>query len=156
MNSPNIVICGRREDPFARVHRSLLDDKRLSWKAKGIVAYLLSKPPAWKLRVADIVKHGEDGARAVRNGLNELRDLGYAEYIQPRNGGQFREGTWKISDSPIFSPRCAFAHSVNSHASKKECSKNKKPSPSSPKTGCINERELGSKIIGNFPRDPKE
>lgn len=116
-------------DPFARIPHTLLTDSRLSWKAKGILAYLCGKPDGWKMRVADLVKQGTDGKSAVRAALDELRAHGYAEYVQPRaSKGAFLEGEWKISDSPIFSPLTDFRDAEKPDAgnrdhSKKELSK---------------------------------
>jgi len=121
-----------RQDPFARIPHTLLEDERLSWKAKGICAYLCGKPDGWKMRVTDLVRNGTDGKAAIRAALNELREFGYAEYIQPRAvKGVFSEGVWKISDTAIFrreSPRTDFRDTDkpdadNRHLSKKEVSK---------------------------------
>ena len=116
-------------DPFARIPNELLSDARLSWKAKGILAYLCGKPDGWKMRVSDIAKQSTDGKHAIRAALNELRALGYAEYIQPRVKGIFDSGCWKVSDTAIFSPRSDFPHAdnpdaENRHHSKKEPTKN--------------------------------
>lgn len=120
----------RRDDPFARVPKSMLDDSSLSWKAKGLLSYLLGKPAGWKLLVSDLVNRGCDGKAAVRSGLNELRAAGYAEYVEGRSSeGKFAPAVWKISDSPIFSPRTSFPDAVfpdaeNRHLSKNELTKN--------------------------------
>jgi len=115
-------------DPFARIPNELLSDARLSWKAKGILSYLCGKPDGWKMRVSDIAKQSTDGKHAIRAALNELRALGYAEYIQPRVKGVFDSGCWKVSDTAIFSPRSGFPHAdnpdaENRHHSKKEHTK---------------------------------
>ncbi len=117
-----------RKDPFSRIPNELLDDERLTWKAKGILAYLCGKPDGWKVRIADIAARGQGGKHAIRTALIELRACGYAEYIQPRAKGKFGEGCWKVSDTPIFSPQPNFPHTDNPHTdnrhhSKKECSK---------------------------------
>ena len=54
-----------------------LADPHLTWKAKGLLAYLLSTPGPPKARIADLVALATDGAAAVRAGLRELRDRGY-------------------------------------------------------------------------------
>lgn len=100
--SANIIICGKREDPFARIPKTILDDKALSWRAKGILCYLLGKPTGWKTRVKDIRNHAKEGERAVRAALKELRRVGYAQLVQLRDGKKIKEWVWKISDSPIF------------------------------------------------------
>lgn len=117
-----------KTDPFARVPNDLLNDVRLSWKAKGIAAYLCGKPTGWKMRVTDLVKRGIDGKHSIRAALDELRAAGYAEYVQSREKGAFGEGEWKISDTPIYSPLpekrdAGKRDSENQHHSKKELSK---------------------------------
>jgi hypothetical protein len=123
MNDVRIVRCGRREDTFARVDRALLDDERLSWKAKGILAYLMGKPDGWKMRVSDLENHGPDGEHAIRSGLNELRRCGYAELIAIREKGRVKEWIWKVSDYPIY-PDCGFPHLDKPHLEKGHYSKN--------------------------------
>jgi len=55
----------------------LIDNPDLSWKAKGILLYLLSKPPTWKVMMADIINHAKDGKEAVQSRLKELQQAGY-------------------------------------------------------------------------------
>lgn len=100
--SQNIIIMAKQRDPFARVTKSMLDNPLLSWRAKGILSYLLGKPSGWKLRITDVRKHGQDGERAIRASLKELRENGYAQLSQVRDGCRIVEWAWKISDSPIF------------------------------------------------------
>ena len=47
-------------DPFARVKRAMLEASDLSWKAKGILSYLLGKPDNWQLKEADLINRGND------------------------------------------------------------------------------------------------
>lgn len=101
----NIIVTSKREDPFARIPHTLLEDDSLSWKAKGVLCYLVGKPSGWKVRIEDICKRGLDGKDSVRGALNELRDLGYAELVRIcSEKGKVKEWVWKISDSPIFHP----------------------------------------------------
>lgn len=107
----------------------MLDDSRLSWKAKGILSYLIGKPDDWKLRVLDICKHATEGERAVRSGLRELRDAGYAALVPLKEKGQIREWVWKVSESPVFLPDGRFADVENadvqnSHITKNDLTKN--------------------------------
>lgn len=99
----NIIIMAKREDPFARIPKSILNNDLLSWKAKGILAYLLGKPAGWKTNVTDLVRHGTDGKSAVWSALKELRKYGFAELVRiTGERGRVAEWVWKISDSPIF------------------------------------------------------
>jgi hypothetical protein len=135
----NIIRHEGLQDPFARVPKSALDNPRLSFKAKGVLAYLLGKPVGWKVRIKDLMNRSTDGRDAVRSGLNELRNEGYAKYEQIRCDGIFREGLWRISDIPLFLPQTGFPAPdkplpenpllSKNKVSKKEFSKNESKEP---------------------------
>ena len=80
---------------FATMNKGFLEDERLSFKAKGILSYLLSKPDNWKVIVRDIVEHGKDGKSAVYAGLKELREAGYYEKKPIRNEEGSRIVRWE-------------------------------------------------------------
>lgn len=90
-----IVRISKRSNPFVQIDKRPLEDSRLSWRAKGILAYLLSKPNAWEIRSEDIIAHGSEGRDAVRAAMAELRTLGYAKLEQTRNGKQ-----WIVFEEP--------------------------------------------------------
>lgn len=62
---------------FAQVPNALLQDRRLSFKARGLWAYLQSLPEDWDVAVERIAEGGQDGKDAVRSGLRELEAAGY-------------------------------------------------------------------------------
>ena len=62
----------------------------LSLRAKGLMAYLFSKPPDWTVKVADIVNNNPEGRDSIRNILTELEEHGYLHRIKNRQkDGQF-------------------------------------------------------------------
>lgn len=130
MDHTAIRIHHTSESTFARTPHEVTEDERLSWNAKGILTYLLGKPPGWKVREKDIQNHGKDGIRAVRSGLKELRTIGYAKLTDIRDEkGRLVEWVWEIADAPIFRPDTRNAHVDNAHVenaypSKNEGSKN--------------------------------
>jgi hypothetical protein len=63
--------------PFTQVANSILADKKISWKAKGIWAYLYSKPNDWDFHGDRIVDDGLDGRHLVYSALRELESKGY-------------------------------------------------------------------------------
>lgn len=66
--------------------RTALNDDRLSWKAKGIMAYLLSMPDNWTFYMEELQTHATDGERAFRSGFKELKDHGYITRQPVREG----------------------------------------------------------------------
>ena len=67
----------KKKENFTTIHNNLILDESISWKAKGILIYMLSKPAGWKYKSSEIAKNSTDGRDSVRNGLKELVENGY-------------------------------------------------------------------------------
>lgn len=89
-------------DPFTMIPNETLNDSSLSWKAKGLLAYLVSKPPRWKFYCYDIENHSKDGKESIRSGLKELRKHGYAKLVRYVKDGRTVEWRLHISKTPKF------------------------------------------------------
>lgn len=63
--------------PFTQVANCVLFDPNLSGKAKGLYAYLYSKPDDWDFALDRITKDFKDGRRAIYTGILELEEAGY-------------------------------------------------------------------------------
>lgn len=68
-----------KNNNYVVMNRTALNDNRLSWKAKGIMAYLLSMPDDWVFYMDELVTHAADGRDSFRSGFKELKDAGYVE-----------------------------------------------------------------------------
>jgi len=64
---------------YTVMNRTALNDTRLSWKAKGIIAYMLSMPDDWVFYTTELVKHSTDGEKSFRAGFKELKEFGYVK-----------------------------------------------------------------------------
>lgn len=96
-----IIRIQKRESPYVQIDRAALEDNRLSWKARGILAYLLSKPDDWSIHLFDIVNHGTEGRDSVRSALKELETFGYAKLELVRSEkGHVAGKEWVICESP--------------------------------------------------------
>lgn len=73
------------------------NDPRLSWKAVGLLTYMLTRPPNWEFYKGDLVNRHTDGRDGVKSGLKELRAAGYLRTRPNPTGGW----TWWVSDVPI-------------------------------------------------------
>lgn len=95
-----IVRIANRVLPFAQISNAVVEDKRLSWRARGILCYLLSKPDGWKANPRDIEKRGPEGRDAVRKAMAELQAAGYAELrTVQRPKGALSGREWVIYES---------------------------------------------------------
>lgn len=87
------------ENPYTMISNSVLRDKKLSWKARGILAYLLSLPDDWQIYESELIKHATDGRDSLRSGIKELEGRGYLlkERIRDENG-RLQENKYTIFD----------------------------------------------------------
>ena len=66
-----------REHPYVMVSRALAQQRGLSYEARGLMLYLLSKPKDWQARMADLQAEGDIKRTALRSILHELEARGY-------------------------------------------------------------------------------
>jgi len=77
------------------------NNKDLSWEARGVLAYLLSKPNNWVVRNKDLYRQSKAGRYKVDRILGELKDNGYLERtIYKKADGTF-EWESTIHETPI-------------------------------------------------------
>ncbi|WHY76094.1 DnaD domain protein [Neobacillus sp. WH10] len=70
---------------YVVMNKTSLQDKKLSWKAKGLHAYMLSMPNDWKFYDIELEKHAKDGKDALKTALKELKLNGYMKRERRRN-----------------------------------------------------------------------
>lgn len=90
-----VIRVRKRPNNFVMLDKTFLEDDRLSFKAKGILAYLLSKPDNWKVIVGNLVKYSKDGKSAVYAGLKELKECGYYVKTPIRSEDGRRISRWE-------------------------------------------------------------
>jgi hypothetical protein len=79
---------------FTQISNEVLLDERLSFKARGILALLLSRPKNWKIYIDEIIERSDlDGKHSVRTGFKELKTFGYLELVKVWNDAGKFEGT---------------------------------------------------------------
>ena len=77
-----------------------LRDKNLSYKAKGLLSFMLSLPEDWDYSINGLVSISKEGVKAIRNILQELQRYGYLVIEKKQNEiGQF-EYEYLIYEQP--------------------------------------------------------
>lgn len=77
-----------------------LRDKNLSYKAKGLLSFMLSLPEDWDYSINGLVSISKEGVKAIRNILQELQRYGYLVIDKKQNEvGQF-EYEYLIYEQP--------------------------------------------------------
>jgi hypothetical protein len=95
----------KRTHPFVIIDKRPLNDPRLSWAAKGLLAHLLCKPPDWRLVFANLLKQSPGGRYLLRALLNELKRVGYAKISRIRDLlGRMKGSSWTIYEEPTEMP----------------------------------------------------
>lgn len=89
-----------KDNPYTVINSEISKDKRLSWKAKGILLYAFSRPDDWQFYLSDLVNQSTDGKDSVKAGLKELEMAGYLEREQTREKGKFAKVEWILYERP--------------------------------------------------------
>ena len=95
------VIRHHRKNNFVILDTEIINNPKLSWKAKGLLTYLLSKPDGWQFYETEIAKRSKDGRDSVAAGLKELENEGYLERSWIRNErGKYIGRQWDVYENP--------------------------------------------------------
>ncbi len=95
---PNIIRQKRKAN-YTVIPNEMLNNTELSFKAKAILCYLLSKPDKWSVYLSQLAKVSTDGYESVVSGMNELIEKKYV-FRQPNSG--VNPGGWEyfVYDEP--------------------------------------------------------
>lgn len=78
-----------------------LQDKNLSYKAKGLLSFMLSLPENWDYSMKGLVGVSKENIKAIRTILNELKEHGYLEIVQVRDEKGHYKYEYIIRELPI-------------------------------------------------------
>lgn len=86
---------------WTSIPNETLEDTSLSWRARGILAYLLSRPANWETdseRLAALAKEGRD---AVRTALTEIERARYLFRVKVQGAGGKWSTEYVLYDRPL-------------------------------------------------------
>jgi hypothetical protein len=72
-----IVRRKQKQSRYSVIANEPLTDSSLSWKATGLLAFLLTKPDDWTISVKALSHSKQDGRDSTISALNELIEAGY-------------------------------------------------------------------------------
>ncbi|MCX4364413.1 MAG: hypothetical protein OSJ70_01380 [Bacilli bacterium] len=79
-----------------------LRDKNLSYKAKGLLSYMLSLPEDWDYSLNGLVSCSKENIKAIKSILNELKKYEYVEINQGRKANGHFEYEYIIREVPKY------------------------------------------------------
>lgn len=98
---PTIRVRKDKNNPYVMLNKTFLNDKQLSFKAKGLLSYLLSKPDDWIVYEGELAKASKEGRSSVRAAIRELIEAGYMERTRTRDEkGLLREMECNVYEIP--------------------------------------------------------
>lgn len=109
---------------YSIIHNEILRRNDISWKAKGIMCYVLSLPDDWVIYLEELIEHATDKKASFRSGWNELTEKGYVRRFPVRNeSGKIVE--WKTEirenvDLTVISPLTDFQEVENQEVENQE------------------------------------
>ena len=98
----SIIRRSKRNTTFVQIDKTALQDKSISWKAKGLLAYLLSLPDDWQIYTSELTTHSTDGRDSTNSGLNELIKAGYVQRKQNKVDGKFAGYIYTVYETSIL------------------------------------------------------
>jgi hypothetical protein len=98
------IIRVKKDANYFAASNEPFNDERLSWEARGLMGYLLSKPNDWKVQQKDIMNKGQAGERKVKRMLAELRKAGYMNRIRVTLEHNKFDWITEVYESPSQNP----------------------------------------------------
>jgi hypothetical protein len=90
----------RPKTNFTIITNAVLRDENLSFRARGVLACILSRPDNWKTTAESLARESKEGRSAILTVLKELEVAGYMKRTKYRN----EKGQWVwesfVYDSP--------------------------------------------------------
>lgn len=88
-----------RNKPYVILDTTALNDARLSFRAKGLHTYLMSKPDNWRINADHLAQQSpKEGREAINAAMRELRETGYARRTRTRDA----QGHVLGSDTTVY------------------------------------------------------
>lgn len=104
---------------YTTINNTVFRDTRLSFKAKGLLAQMLSLPDEWDFSVVGLTRFSRDGKDSVMSALDELCKFGYLIMTTNRNEKGQYQTIYDVYEAPenavepMLENRCGKSDSGN-------------------------------------------
>lgn len=91
-----------RTHHFTIIFNEPLQNEKLSWAARGLLAYLLSLPDNWEMHIEHLVKQGDAGRDKMYALVKELKNAGHVEHLRYRDEkGKVTRCEYLVREIPV-------------------------------------------------------
>lgn len=95
----------KRDQYYKTINLTSILDKNLSFKAKGLHIYIMTRPENWQLYMYNLFTISKNRESSVRSAFNELIDNNYIHRISRRNNkGRVIKVEYHVFSNPIKKP----------------------------------------------------
>jgi hypothetical protein len=113
------IIRVHKTKKYSVISNTASDDARLSFGARGVMTYLLTKPDNWEVRSSDLIEVSPHGRDAIRAMLRELEKFGYLHRKRIRlENGRYGWETEVFEEPQESSPKTGFPAQVKASTTK--------------------------------------
>jgi hypothetical protein len=163
---PTTIHKCRRKEAFTTVSNETLQDKRLSFKARGLLAYLLSLPDDWAVSIEHLATVSPGGRVKVQTAIKELAENGYMELVLIRDEqtGRVMGKRWMVYDAstiptdkqvfrPSGFPSVGKPATTNERGEKENRERKEEPVEASPPSSLPGGTEQRTTLVGSNVSD---
>lgn len=103
LSSGQTIFRAVKQKRYVTIDNRPLSDPQLSWKAKGLLAYILTLPDNWNIREEELTRHSTDRMHSTRTAIKELIKAGHIIRRRRPNtpeGGYFAGWEYLVYESP--------------------------------------------------------
>lgn len=123
------IVRVKKESRYFVASNQPFNDPRLSFGARGLMGYLLSKPDNWQIRNYDLYRKSPDGRSKVQGYLAELKKFGYLTRFPISKGKSGINWVSEVYESPEDNPHLSSYRFSNDENSNDEFSSFEKVPP---------------------------
>lgn len=94
-----------KENKYVTIHNEFFEIPTLSFGAKGLLGYIISKPVDWKIRKTDLIKKSTGGKEQIEGYLLELMAHGFMNWFPVKDEeGKIIEWSYEVYEMPYLNP----------------------------------------------------
>lgn len=90
-----LIVRTKKNEHYTTISNFALEDNKLSLKAKGLWAFIMTKPNSWNITSRGLASQLKEGRDAVMSAMKELETAGYLERGEHRN----TDGTFTTTEA---------------------------------------------------------